>query len=116
MGTRKWSELRDPLRADPARAARVDAHRREILAELTLAELRKARALTQVQLAQALDTTQGGVSRIEHQTDIFVSTLRSYIEALGGRLDVIAVFGDDSVRIRSFEALGDEPTKEAPVG
>ena len=68
-------------------------------------ELRKARNLSQQKLAEALDTTQGEVSKIEHRTDLYLSTLRSYIEAMGGELDIVARFKDGAVRISTFQEL-----------
>jgi transcriptional regulator with XRE-family HTH domain len=64
---------------------------------LALSELRTSRDVTQQALADALDVTQPNVSRIEHEDDVFLSTLRSYVEALGGRLEVRAVFDDLTV-------------------
>jgi len=78
-----------------------------------LAELRKARHLTQVQLAKALGISQGEVSRIEHQADLFVSTLRSYVEAAGGDLVLVARFPDTGeVEVETEVVLG-EATRRA---
>lgn len=74
--------------------------------ERTLAELRKAKALTQVQIGAALGVTQAQVSRIEHQTDLYLSTLQSYLEAMGGRLEVVGVF-DDEEEVRVPLAIGE---------
>jgi transcriptional regulator with XRE-family HTH domain len=82
---------------------------------MTLAELRQAREMTQAQLGEALDLTQPGVSRIEHQTDLYLSTLRSYIAALGGQLEVIARFQNVEIPIRQFERL-DAVALEASTG
>ncbi|HEX4517944.1 MAG TPA: XRE family transcriptional regulator [Gaiellaceae bacterium] len=95
------------LKHKPSRE-KIAAADRELERALTLAELRRAREMTQTQLASALEMKQGGVSRIEHQTDLYVSTLRSFIEALGGQLEVTAVFPDGLVPIRDFADL-DEP-------
>jgi transcriptional regulator with XRE-family HTH domain len=92
----------------PGSDDRVAAHRRAMERELTLAEVRKARELTQKQLAAALDMTQPGVSAIEQRTDLFVSTLRSYVEALGGRLEIAAVFPDGVLPITNFAELADD--------
>jgi transcriptional regulator with XRE-family HTH domain len=91
-------------KADPRK---VSEHRQAMERELTLAELRKARDLTQTQLAAALDTTQPGISKIEQRTDLYVSTLRSYVEALGGHLEVTAVFADGPVSISTFSSLAE---------
>src|SRR5438128_10905549 len=88
-GHRKWQEIRKT--GGPESEARVAALRDEMDRLMSLAELRKARELTQTQLAEALETTQPGVSAIENRTDLYVSTLRSYVEALGGRLEIKAV-------------------------
>jgi len=100
---KKFSELSRKVNSDPARRARVEEHKARLMQAVTLAELRKARALTQVQLAKTLDTTQSGVSRIEHQTDVYLSTLRSFIEAMGGHLELSAIFPDGTVLISTFE-------------
>lgn len=98
---RKFSELRSKM--SPEARARVDARVVAALQQLPLLELRKARKLSQQTLAEALDTTQGEVSKIEHRTDLYLSTLRSYIEAMGGELDIIARFKDGAVRISTFQ-------------
>lgn len=69
------------------------------LEQLALGDVRRARALTQTQLAKALGVSQAQVSRIESQTDLFLSTLASYIEAMGGELDLVASFPDDDKRV-----------------
>jgi transcriptional regulator with XRE-family HTH domain len=101
-GHTPWRELKH--KATPEQ---VDRARRELEQALTLGELRKARELTQAQLAEALDTTQPGISAIERRTDLYVSTLRSYVEALGGHLQITAVFPDGAVPIMSFADLGE---------
>ena len=70
--------------------ARLETLREHI--EWNLTELRQARQITQVELARLLETAQSNVSRIEHGDDLLLSTLRSYIEALGGHLEVTAIF------------------------
>lgn len=70
---------------------------------VSLTELRRARDLTQTQVARALGATQPGVSAIEHRTDIHLSTLRSYVEALGGRLEITAVFADAMIPVSIHE-------------
>jgi DNA-binding transcriptional regulator YiaG len=78
---RKFSELRSKM--SPEARARVDARVIAALDQLPLLELRRARHLSQEKLAQALETTQGEISKIEHRTDLYLSTLRNYIEAMG---------------------------------
>ncbi len=95
---RRFKELSDPIKARPARARRIARERAETIAEIveyTLGELRKARTVTQQELARLMATTQPNVSRIEKGREMELSTLRSYVEALGGRLEVTAVFDDE---------------------
>lgn len=94
---RKFRELSDPIRANPENRARIDEMRRAIEDSLKLAALREGRELTQRQVAAALGVSQANVSRIEHEDDLYLSTLRGYIEALGGRLELAAVFEDEVV-------------------
>jgi DNA-binding XRE family transcriptional regulator len=96
-GRKPFKELRAPIEADPVRRARVDDAKHAMREALALSELRASRDVTQQVLAEALDVTQPNVSRIEHEDDVFLSTLRSYVEALGGRLEVRAVFDDLTV-------------------
>jgi hypothetical protein len=102
MATRRFREISEPIKADPARAARIARQREEAIAEIvahTLGELRRRRAITQEELARLMATTQPNVSRIEKGGEMELSTLRSYVEALGGRLEVTAVFDDDRIPI-----------------
>jgi transcriptional regulator with XRE-family HTH domain len=101
-GRTPWRDLNHKATPDEVERARA-----ELDDALTLAELRRARELTQTQLAEVLATTQPGVSAVERRTDLYVSTLRSYIEALGGQLEITAVFPDRSIPIRSFTELGE---------
>ena len=105
-GHREFSELRAHMA--PERRARNAAETARVLAELPLAELRQARALTQSTLAELLETSQGEVSKLERRADMYVSTLRRDIEAMGGELDVVARFPDGDVRITQFHAPADE--------
>lgn len=72
---------------------------------MALQELRQARQTTQVRLAKALNVNQAAVSKLERRTDMYISTLRSYVEAIGGKLDIIARFAEGSVKIGQFEDL-----------
>src|SRR6185437_6980000 len=115
-GHRAWKDIRGDANSNPDRRGRVEASRlhaeREQAAfERTLAELRRARAFTQEQLAQELGIPQSQVSRIEHQAELYVSTLARYLEAMGGHLELVGVFEDQRVRL----ALGDltHPTGKA---
>ncbi|MDQ3514062.1 MAG: helix-turn-helix domain-containing protein [Chloroflexota bacterium] len=90
-----FSNLSDPINADPVRRARVEARQRAMESALDLAEVRQRRGLTQVVVASALEQTQANVSRIEHSGDLYLSTLNDYVTALGGQLQINAVFPDE---------------------
>ena len=79
----------------PARRRRVEERAAELIAEeMTLRELRKARQLTQARVAAELGITQDGVSRLEQRSDLLLSTLRRTVEAMGGKLSLVARFPD----------------------
>jgi transcriptional regulator with XRE-family HTH domain len=69
---------------------------------LALAELREAQDLTQVQLAEKLGIDQGAVSKIERRTDMYLSTLRNVIQAMGGQLELTALFPTGRVQVLTF--------------
>lgn len=92
-----FKKLRDQVRSDPARSARVDELKRAMHTAMRLAELRESRKATQKQVASELNVSQANISRIEHESDLYLSTLKNYIEALGGRLEIAAVFDDERV-------------------
>ena len=79
-----------------------------MIASMPLQELRQARQLSQEQLAKVLNTKQANVSRLERRTDMYISTLRSYIEAMGGKLDIVASFPEGEVHINQFKNLDDD--------
>jgi transcriptional regulator with XRE-family HTH domain len=68
-------------------------------AALALADLRARQEMTQKEMAQILGVTQVNVSRIEHEEDLYLSTLREYLTALGAALEVTAVFPDGKVTL-----------------
>ena len=96
MTTKPIDDLMGPVLGDPARRARVAAHKARLERQLALAEVRRARRMTQEQVAAALGKPQTSVSRLERQSDMNVSTLRGYVEAMGAELEVAAVFPDGS--------------------
>lgn len=102
---RKWSEVRKTL--SPEAEERI---RQQVAAKgMMLNQIREARELTQVNLAKALKINQGAVSTMEKRTDMYVSTLRNYIEAMGGNLRITAEFPEGSVEIDQFETATREP-------
>jgi transcriptional regulator with XRE-family HTH domain len=99
--------LKDKLATLPdERRARIEAEADRLQAEYrTLKELRKARELTQVQLAEALGIRQATVAQMEKRSDLLLSTLRGYVEAMGGELKLVVEFPDKPAV--SLEGLGD---------
>jgi transcriptional regulator with XRE-family HTH domain len=92
----------------PERRARVEERVKMALKEMPLDELREARELTQNQLAQSLNVSQGAVSKVERRADMYISTLRSYIRAIGGDLQIRAVFPEGDVLINQFSDIAPE--------
>jgi len=105
--TKKWETLQAKMTAGRREANRRAAE--AMLAAMPLDELRNARNITQTHLAQLLKITQASVSKMEKRTDMYVSTLRSFIQAMGGELEIKAVFPEGSVRIDQFSNLQDAP-------
>jgi DNA-binding transcriptional regulator YiaG len=100
----KYKELRAKMRPQAQQASAEEFRR--IIDEMPLRKLRAARELTQANLATVLHVNQSEVSKIESRTDMYVSTLASYIKAMGGDLEIRAVFPDGAaVRITQFEEL-----------
>ncbi len=88
-----------------------------IAEELVLQDLRKAMALTQTQLAATLGVGQEHVSRIEQRSDMLLSTLKSYVAAMGGELKLVAQFPNRAdVIIAELADLGDGDDAEKPAG
>ncbi len=83
---------------------RIEAQKREILKEVNLRELRHALELTQEQLAETLRINQAAVSKMETQSDMFISTLRRILRAMGADLKIVATFRDGEVIIDQFTA------------
>ena len=87
---------------------RANAETARLVAEMPLHELRQARKLSQETLAGILGKGQASVSKLERRTDMYVSTLRGVIAAMGGELDIVARFPDGSVRINQFGDLAND--------
>lgn len=102
--SKKFAELR--ARMTPEARERADAQAETMLADMPLNELRQARGLSQKMLAEVLHVQQPSIAKIEKRTDMYLSTLRSHIEAMGGELEVVARFPDGAVRISNFSDLG----------
>jgi ribosome-binding protein aMBF1 (putative translation factor) len=119
MGTRKWREIQAEMAAkEPGRAERMAERRQRMLAEYhtyehRLPDLRRARALTQVELAEKLAVSQAQVRRIENSTDMYLSTLAQYVAALGGRLKVVVEIDGHELPV-SLQALAEIEDPVAP--
>lgn len=103
----KFAELRAKMAPDAR--ARVEARAQNILVEMPLNELRQARGLSQKMLSEILHVQQPAIAKMERRTDMYISTLRSHIEAMGGQLEVVARFPDGAVKISNFSDLGKPP-------
>jgi len=101
--TRNFSELRAKM--SPERQAKNAKKVKETLAEMPLCELRNARGLSQKMLAESLHIQQPAIAKLEKRADMYISTLRSHINAMGGELEVIARFPDGDVKISTFSQI-----------
>jgi DNA-binding XRE family transcriptional regulator len=106
--TKPFSDLSDEVRKRPGAAEEIDARKRAIVAAVRLAELREQMGKTQSQLAEVLGMTQANVSRIERSDNLYLSTLADYVDALGGHIEINAVFDDNVVSLGPVERESDE--------
>ena len=88
-----------------ASRARSEAKAQKLIEEMALDELRAARDLTQEHLSRILGVRQAAVSKLERRTDMYISTLAGFIKAIGGILEIRAIFPDGDVRITQFRKL-----------
>ena len=100
-----------------ARRREIDARYQELVSELeSLKTLRQELGISQERIAESMGMTQPAVSKVENEADMLVSTLRKYVEALGGELDiVIRPPHREPVRLRSFSELLDDDHDQAQV-
>ena len=105
-GRHSFAELRAKM--SPEAQAQAQAEALALGAEIDLAELRRARRLSQNEIAQLLHVGQSTVAKLEKRTDMYVSTLRRVIESMGGELEIVARFpGNHSVKIKQFADLSE---------
>lgn len=97
MSRKKFSEISEPFLQDPEFRAEVERIRKEMRVISALTAAREQQGLTQKQIADTLGVSQANISRIEHEDDLYLSTLREYVEALGGELQIKAVFEDQEI-------------------
>ena len=99
----KFSELREKM--TPEAKAKSKKLVEKAIAEMPLNELRIAKGLSQKMLAEALNIQQPAIAKLEKRTDMYVSTLRSHIEAMGGSLEILAHFPEGTVKIANFTGI-----------
>ena len=107
----KWNQVRRTLSNE--REAQIKGRVEAELGRLPLAELRKARLMTQNRLAELLQINQGAISKMEKRSDMYLSTLRSYVEAMGGHLEIRAIFPNGEVVL---EHLGEAKEELEAIG
>ena len=97
----------------PRARAEIRRDVKKMLREMPLYELRQARAFSQEKIAKTLHVKQASVSKLERRADMYLSTLRSYVEAMGGKLELVAKFPEGAVRIQQFEDIEDDEKRRA---
>jgi transcriptional regulator with XRE-family HTH domain len=108
--------LEEKLAGMPAeRRAKIEARTAELIAEeKSLRDLRRARTLTQKRIAKKLGIGQESVSKLESRSDLMISTLRNYVEAMGGKLSLVAEFPDrPPVSLSGFKSVADRTVSSA---
>ena len=100
MKVHRWEDIRKKNKLTPEQRAETDLRVQVELLEMSLRDVRELAGMTQVDLASKADFAQSELSKIERREDHLLSTLRKYIEALGGELEVVAVLGDKRIRLR----------------
>ncbi|EDN67573.1 conserved hypothetical protein [Beggiatoa sp. PS] len=100
---KSFKKLRDKMSLESKKRAQAKAQ--QMQAQMPISELQRARSLSQENIAETLLMKQANISKMERRTDIYISTLRSYIEAMGGQLDIIARFPAGEVKINHFSKL-----------
>ncbi|CAB3752821.1 helix-turn-helix domain-containing protein [Paraburkholderia humisilvae] len=100
---RKFAELRAKMSPESQVRSNDKAHR--LMAEMALNELRRARGMSQEELAIVLHVKQPSIAKVEQRTDMYISTLREHIRGLGGELEIIARFPEGEVKISNFGVL-----------
>jgi ParB-like chromosome segregation protein Spo0J len=125
----KWNDLKH--KNSPERREVIRQEAKADLERMGFGKLRQARQLTQVELAERLDVPQAAISRMERRADLLLSTLRQYIEGMGGELELRAVFPEGqflveplapvqkrrpTVSVRPTRKSQDRVAKAAPAG
>jgi DNA-binding transcriptional regulator YiaG len=92
MKSRQWTDIK--ARVKPKKRTRIETEARGLSDELHLSQLRKARGLTQKALAELLGVSQAEVSKMERRSELYIGTLRKFVEAMNGELVLTARFAD----------------------
>ncbi|MGH7283655.1 MAG: helix-turn-helix domain-containing protein [Polyangiaceae bacterium] len=98
MKVHRWNDIKNK-NMSRARQRRVAAQAKADLLAMDLAELRKEAGVTQVEMADELEMTQSEISKLEKRDERLVSTIRRYVEGLGGKLEVVAVIGNKRITL-----------------
>ena len=96
----RWQDLKKK-KLTPTQLEQIDREVEQELLEMDLRAIREMAGKTQVDVAAVTDMTQSEISRLERREDFRLSTLKRYVEALGGELEVVAAFGDKRVRLQT---------------
>lgn len=102
-GRHSFNKLKSAMSAKSQE--RIHKKIKQLQQDMALAEVRKAMSLTQVDLAEMLHIKQAAIARLENRTDMYISSLRKYITALGGELDIVARFPEGEVHIQNLHDL-----------
>lgn len=108
---KSFRTLRDKM--SPEAKAKASAKAKIMMQEMPLSELREARKLSQQEIASSLHIKQAAVSKLERRTDMYISTLRKYLRAMGGDLEITARFPDGAVKIGQFEGIDENIESQA---
>ena len=101
--TKSFKQLRESM--SPESQARASEKAQQMLAKMPETELQRARSLSQVNIIETLHLKPANLSKIERHIDMYIRTLRSYIEAMGGELDIVARFPNGEIKINNFNEL-----------
>jgi DNA-binding XRE family transcriptional regulator len=113
-GRHSFARLRSKM--SPEAQAKAEAEAMRLGVEMDLAEIRRALKLSQDEIAEILHVGQASIAKIEKRTDMYLSTLRRFIEAMGGELEIVARFrGDHTVKIRNFADLSERQQERDSV-
>jgi len=100
MAARRWSEIRSGRKLAPDALERIRRETDRDILEMTLRSLRESAGKTQEEMAELTAMSQPQLSRVERRDDHLLSTLRRYVDALGGQIEVVAVVDGKRIRLR----------------